>query len=171
MTVRLARADEVHRLSDIERDAGDLFRAVPGFEWIADHGVRAFEDWLPLIARDSCWVAVDDRDDQPIGFLAGRLHGRDLFIEEVSVVGSWQRRGIGSALMSAAEGRVRASGLRAVTLTTFVDIPWNAPAYERRGYAVIPDDDLPSYLADIRAQEDESGLQIEPRCAMERIVR
>ena len=47
-------------------------------------------------------------------------------------------------------------GLSAVTLTTFCDIPWNAPYYERLGFSELP--------------EPEWGPQLRALVALERHV-
>jgi len=46
------------------------------------------------------------------------------------------RRGVGSALLTAAENSVRAGGARALWLTTYDHLPSNRPFYERAGYVL-----------------------------------
>ena len=59
----------------------------------------------------------------------------------------------------------RDTGLAAVTLTTFRDVPWNAPFYRRAGFTVV--DDPPPGLAELRAAERAEGLdRFGPRVAM-----
>ena len=63
----------------------------------------------------------------------------------------------------------RASGLAAVTLTTFRDVPWNAPFYRRVGFEVV-DDPTPG-LAAVRAAERAEGLDgFGPRVAMRLVL-
>ena len=54
----------------------------------------------------------------------------------------------------------------AVTLTTFRDVPWNAPFYTRLGFAMLDELTLPAGLAAKREQETRHGLPPETRCAM-----
>jgi ribosomal protein S18 acetylase RimI-like enzyme len=54
--------------------------------------------------------------------LDGRAH-----IEQVSVRPASSRRGIGRALVDQVTEWARERGLPAVTLTTFAEVPWNAP--------------------------------------------
>lgn len=54
----------------------------------------------------------------------------------------------------------------AVTLTTFRDVPWNAPFYTRLGFAMLDELTLPAGLAAKREQETRHGLPPEMRCAM-----
>lgn len=52
---------------------------------------------------------------------------RELHIYEMSVVDTCQGLGLGRALVQAAINWAVANHLAALTLTTFRDVPWNAP--------------------------------------------
>ena len=54
----------------------------------------------------------------------------------------------------------------AVTLTTFRDVPWNAPYYERCGFRTLTEAELTPELAEVRARESEHGLDPETRVCM-----
>lgn len=60
----------------------------------------------------------------------------------------------------------RQAAYPAVTLTTFRDVPWNAPFYTRLGFSMLSELRLPAGLAAKRALETEHGLPPETRCAM-----
>ena len=53
-----------------------------------------------------------------------------------------------------------------MTLTTFRDVPWNGPYYERCGFRVVEPGELGPGLRRIRAAEVARGLDAEPRVAM-----
>jgi hypothetical protein len=53
-------------------------------------------------------------------------------------------------------------------LTTFTDVPWNAPYYQRLGFRRLSDDKLTPGLRAIRAREAAIGLDRWPRCCMRR---
>lgn len=91
-------------------------------------------------------------------------------LEQLSVHPRAQRRGLGRTLLRAVFGIVRDRGLERVTLTTYADVPWNAPFYARLGFTVVRE---PSgALGHVVADERRRGLDRElPRVAMERIVR
>ncbi|MEM8769986.1 MAG: GNAT family N-acetyltransferase, partial [Pseudomonadota bacterium] len=57
-----------------------------------------------------------------------------------------------------------ARGLEAVTLTTFADIPWNAPFYAAMGFEVLREQGLTPFLAG--ALEEERALGLTERVAM-----
>jgi hypothetical protein len=68
------------------------------------------------------------------------------------------------------EGRAWAAdqGFPAVTLTTFTEVPWNGPYYQRCGFRFLDDDELTPGLRAIREYEATLGLDAWPRAAMRR---
>jgi ribosomal protein S18 acetylase RimI-like enzyme len=76
------------------------------------------------------------------------------------------RRGVGSRLLAAACDLGSDLGRPAITLTTFVDIPWNAPWYAARGFTVLPPDRRGPELAAICAAEYAAGITVASRTAM-----
>lgn len=87
-------------------------------------------------------------------------------IEQVTVHPRAARRGVGRALIGYAAGRAREEGATALTLTTFADVPWNAPYYARVGFRPLADAGLTPALRAIRAHEAEPGLDRWPRLCM-----
>src|SRR5262249_58850809 len=61
-------------------------------------------------------------------------------------------------------------GFRALTLSTFRDVPWNAPFYERRGFRAIPPDQLSPALRGVRAREERLGIAMDQRVVMRRAL-
>ncbi len=57
-------------------------------------------------------------------------------LEQLSVRPDFARQGIGRALIHAATAWAGECGYHAMTLTTFVDVPFNAPFYASCGFAV-----------------------------------
>lgn len=57
-----------------------------------------------------------------------------LHIDEVDVLRAFQSQGIGRALLGAAADWARTKGLQTLSLTTFRDVPWNAPFYASFGF-------------------------------------
>lgn len=76
------------------------------------------------------------------------------------------RRGIGSRLLAAACDLAVELGRPAMTLTTFVDLPWNAPFYAARGFGVLPPESWGPGLRDVWAAELAAGIVVAPRTAM-----
>jgi GNAT superfamily N-acetyltransferase len=89
-------------------------------------------------------------------------------VEEVAVHPDVQGAGHGAALLDAASAWGVAKGLPAVTLTTFRDVPWNRPYYERRGFRVLGPHELGPEMVALIAEEATLGLVPELRVVMRR---
>ena len=159
--IRLARTQDAGLLPAIEQCAAQAFRAIEGLAWLADAASISVERHRQWVALSTCWVVVDDLD-HPQGFLSAERFGDDLHIHEVSVAQPLQCQGWGRRLMETAIDHARAQHLRAVTLTTFKHVPWNAPFYRRLGFAIHLDPRLETILAD----EYVHGFEPGSRCAM-----
>lgn len=152
------REDDLPVLQDIERAAGRSFLDV-GMPEIAD------DEPLPLDALAGfayAWAAVDSID-RPMGYLVAAEVDGALHVEQVSVHPDASHRGIGRALLD----RAGAVGLP-LTLTTFADVPWNAPYYERLGFHRLAEHELTPGLRAIRERERAAGLDRWPRVVMRR---
>jgi GNAT superfamily N-acetyltransferase len=164
--IRSARVADLSVLQEIERAALNVF-----VDWGRPE-IGAYDPWtLEELRRyqqqGRAWVAVS-ADDQPVAYLLAEIVDGNAHIEQVSVHPSHARRGLGKALIEQAVAWARQGGLGAVTLTTFTDVPWNAPYYQRLGFRQLPDDALTPGLKAIRAREAAIGLDRWPRCCMRR---
>ncbi|GHH31401.1 GCN5 family N-acetyltransferase [Lentzea cavernae] len=153
MLIRLAQPAELPYLQQIEIASGEPFRDA-GMPEIADDDPMSLED----LAEHEVWVAIG-AEGVPVAFIAiGDVDGAT-HVHQVSVHPSHARQGIGAALI---EHVTRSE--RAVTLTTFRDVPWNAPYYERLGFQVVAD--TSPGLAEIMREEASRGLDPATRVAM-----
>ena len=152
-------------MPDIERSAGESFRAVQGLAWIADDDVMSAEEHLRYIEAGTVWVA-EDAAGKIVGFLTAEQVEGELHVWQLAVRHDRQGQGFGRCLMEAALKYARASGLAAVTLTTFRDIAWNQPFYARLGFETLEDTRIGSRLARILEREKAHGLPSNRRCAM-----
>jgi hypothetical protein len=57
-----------------------------------------------------------------------------------------------------------------LTLTTFADVPWNAPYYARLGFEITPPNKITPGLREIRQYEAAAGLDAWPRVVMSRTL-
>ena len=157
MGIRPVQPEEFPLLSRIEDRAGVLFEQI-GMHLAAGVNV-ADRGELPLAA----FVA----GEPPVGFVwvvscCGQAH-----IEELAVLPSHGRRGIGGSLLEAACRWAGSSGYRQVTLCTFRDVPWNGPFYRSAGFVELEEDEWCPELAEVRAAERAAGLdELSPRVAM-----
>ncbi|HET9060570.1 MAG TPA: GNAT family N-acetyltransferase [Acidimicrobiales bacterium] len=164
--IRVARESDLRRVQAIEVAAGTPFREV-GMCTVADDPPPTLEALADYQARGCCWVAVDG-SDQPVAFMLVEEVDGAAHIEQVSVHPAWARRRIGERLIRTAEDWAAANGMAAVTLTTFSDVPWNRPYYERLGFQVLDEKELSPGLRRTRMEEAERGLDRWRRVAMQR---
>ncbi len=158
--VRAAARSDLPELPDIDRRADSVFRAagydLPEIETSPAELQRAkaiFVAGRPPVA----YVQIDEVDG-----LA--------YIAEMAVIPKWMRRGLGSRLLERACEWAQRHDYPAITLTTFAEVPWNAPWYAARGFVEVHD--LTPGLAAERAHEAELGLDdVGPRIVMRRDLR
>lgn len=167
MHIRPARPADAPLLPAIEGSAAQSFIAIDHLAWLAGHDVLSVEQHLGFITSGLHWVAVGD-GDRPCGFLCASAQGQDLHIEELSVAQPFQGRGLGRELLMYAENRARDAGFRALTLTTFAQVPWNAPFYARLGFQRLDNQHSSAFLREQLRHEQALGLP--DRCAMSKAL-
>lgn len=163
-SLRLARKDDADYLPVIERAAGQLFASDPDLADIDFDDVWSAKEHRGFIGKGHCLVASAGGDI--VGFLTSQPFRRELHIWEMSVHPTFQQQGIGAGLLRACMIDAGNSGFSAVTLTTFRDIAWNAPFYEKLGFTIVDDLAVHPRLAEEIAQEADNGLPYDRRCAM-----
>jgi GNAT superfamily N-acetyltransferase len=178
--IRPPAPDELERLQQIERAAGQAFVAVGMPEIAADdplpvavlEGYRAAgRAWVITCGGVAGYVLVDvlDRPGPPDG--TGRDGGPAAHVEQVSVDPAFARRGLGARLIDHVADTARRDGMAALTLTTFRDVPWNGPYYERLGFRPLGDHELGPGLRGRRDLEAAHGLDPAHRVCMRRDLR
>ena len=134
-TIRSARFDEVELLREIERAAGCRFAEI-GLEQVAETEPVEIETLQSQQRIGQVWVAAD-AGDRPVGFVVAFELEHAIHIEEISVHPDHGGRGLGRRLIETLTQWARQQGYQAITLSTFRDVPWNAPFYERVGFRIV----------------------------------
>jgi ribosomal protein S18 acetylase RimI-like enzyme len=163
---RLVHEHELPLLQDIERAAGACFRDI-GMPAIADDPPLPVAELARYQRAGTAWAAVDAADT-PVGYLIAEVVDGNLHIEQVSVHPRHAHHGLGRRLIDHAARHARANHLPALTLTTFTDVPWNAPYYVRCGFRTLATEELTPGLRAIRRGEAAHGLDKWPRVCMRR---
>jgi GNAT superfamily N-acetyltransferase len=164
MTVRAAVSADLPLLQDIERAAGEPFR-IFGMPEIADDEPPALDLLERFLKAGHAWVA-EDAAGRLVAYLIGEPLDGAFHIEQVSVHPDAAHQGVGRTLIAYAAERARRQGLTGLTLTTFAEVPWNAPYYRRLGFRVLAETDLTPGLRRIHAAEAGHGLHRWPRVCM-----
>ncbi|MFF2813721.1 GNAT family N-acetyltransferase [Streptomyces sp. NPDC058000] len=177
MIIRVPDPADLPALRALERAAGEPFRAL-GMARIADDEPPPLELLAEYQRAGRALAAYDtgQAGEPPRGYLLWDPVDGCRHIEQVSVHPERARRGIGRALIdrtvevpppSFGQGG-KDGGPPTLTLTTFADVPWNAPYYARLGFRRLAADELTPGLRAIRAHEAELGLDRWPRVCMRR---
>ena len=160
-TIRPALREDLAALPAIERLAATRFR-VTAFASMADFALTSTHVDLD---RERVWVAVAP-DDQLVGFAIAHLLDGCAHLHELDVHPNHGQRGLGRRLIVAVARWARSAGSPALTLSTFRDVPWNAPFYARLGFRPLNEGELSAGLRAIRQAEAAAGLPIEQRVCM-----
>ena len=163
-TIRLARRDELSLLNEVEQAAAALFREV-GFDFAAEIGPLSLDLLRSLQSKDQIWIAAG-HDGQPVGFAVVQIVDGLAHLEEISVHPAHGRQGLGRRLIQVVCDWARDGGYPAVTLSTFRDVPWNAPFYERLGFRVLGEEELGPGLLAVREHEAQDGVAVRERVCM-----
>lgn len=167
-SIRLARREDAEALPAIERSAAALLADYPGIDGIDPDRVLPSDRHRALIARGHSLVATVA--NRVVGFLVSEPCGRELHIREMDVATQWQRQGIGAIMVRACGIDAGNAGFAALTLTTFRDVPWNAPFYARLGFVEVSEPEEHSRLNAELENEARAGLRREQRVAMIRFL-
>ncbi|MGY1699875.1 GNAT family N-acetyltransferase [Geodermatophilus sp. SYSU D00766] len=149
--VRVAGPADLERLPAIEAAADALF---------ATAGITDLPPPHTAQERAAAWRVLVV--GQPaVGFAVLERVDGDVHLEQLSVHPAAGRRGLGTALLDAALRTARDAGAARVTLTTYADVPWNAPWYAARGFTEVADPG--PELAALVDREAAAGLGVPGR--------
>ncbi|MBA4010271.1 MAG: N-acetyltransferase [Phenylobacterium sp.] len=163
--IRPARADEIDRVREIERISASRFLGTDRAE-LADDEPTDAETLGARIGAGGLLVAADA--EAPVAFVMFREVEGCAYVEQIDVLPSHARRGIGADLLQAVAELARARGWPALTLSTFKDVPFNAPYYARLGFVEVGV--LTPGMLEIRAEHEARGLDETARVFMRREV-
>jgi len=166
--LRAARPADIEAIRDIERRAAVRMRQTPYSE-IADAEPTDAATLAARVAAGGLMAACGD-DDAPVAQVMFRPLGGDWYVEQLDVLPEYAGRRIGAALLDAVAARARAAGAAALVLSTFRDVPFNAPYYRRLGFIDLDDAALTQDLLAIRAEHVARGLDESRRVFMRRSV-
>jgi ribosomal protein S18 acetylase RimI-like enzyme len=163
-TIRQPRSSDIPVLAQVERSAAEIFRTV-NLDFLVENPTVDPYLLVAMANANHLWIAVD-KFDQPIGFVGGEYLDGNFHIVEISVAKNFQGMGVGKALMKVLVEQTRREGYKAMTLTTYRNLPWNAPWYSKMGFFEVNAQEMGKTFEDILEIEAKHGLDINNRCVM-----
>lgn len=167
-TVRSMTAADVSAVEAIERDADQRFHAIDMGD-LVDGPTISRSTLGEAMGQGLAWVAIDAEGEVGAFLIAAELE-RSIHVLQVSVHPAQARRGVGRTLLAAVSDEAARRGFTSLTLTTFEEVPWNAPYYRSLGFHSIPVDELHADLLGIRDRESLAGLDRWPRVVLSRPI-
>ncbi|WP_181243698.1 GNAT family N-acetyltransferase [Chamaesiphon polymorphus] len=162
--VRPARFEELPLLSRIENSAAVLFLDTP-YAFLVNDEPLSLDFVRQQYQAKRVWVAVDCHEIV-VGYAIAREVDETLYLQQIDVEPEHGRRGIGSALIKTVCNWAKQQGYSIVSLSTFRDLPWNAPFYSKMGFCPVDEAELTTGFQQIRLKESEAGLPISDRVIM-----
>jgi GNAT superfamily N-acetyltransferase len=166
--IRSARAEELPLLSHIERSAARLFLDTP-YAFLVDANPLPLDFVQQQFQVGQVWVAVD-RHEAVVGYAIACEVDETLYLQQIDVAPQHGRRGIGAALVGTVCAWAKHHGYGIVSLSTFRDIPWNAPFYSKLGFCPVDEAELTAGFQQIRLKEHDAGLPTSDRVMMHCVV-
>ena len=103
----------------------------------------------------------------PVGFARLEIVDGHAHLAQMAVSYEYARQGIGRSLLVAAKAWAQEAGFHSMTLTTFRDVPFNAPFYASCGFSALSREEWGAELRVICRREADLGLdKLGPRIAM-----
>ena len=163
-----ALPEDIDRLIAVDLAAGQLF-APTGLlsdDALLDHVPETV--MLQAIEAEDL-LKISTQDGTPVGFALVSRRGGTLYLDQISVHPDFGRRGLGADLVRYVLQIAKQRRLKQVTLSTFRDVPWNAPFYGKLGFREIPRKDMADWMLDLEKIQAES-LDVSQRCFMVRKI-
>jgi GNAT superfamily N-acetyltransferase len=162
--IRPARFEELPLLSHIENSAADLFLDTP-YAFLVNDAPLSLNFVQQQFQAGRVWVAVDCHESV-LGYAIAREVDDTLYLQQIDVEPEHGRRGIGTALVNTVCAWAQQEGYEIVSLSTFRDLPWNAPFYSKMGFHSVDEAELNTGFQQIRLKELEAGLPVLDRVIM-----
>jgi GNAT superfamily N-acetyltransferase len=164
--IRSPRFEELTLLSRIEKSAASLFLDTP-YSFLVNAEPLPLDFVRERFQAGQVWVAVDQHD-AVIGYAVTREVDDTIYLQQIDVHPEHGQKGIGYALVDTVCSWAKRHSYRVMSLSTFRDIPWNAPFYSKFGFRILDESELTTGFQQIRLKEFEAELPISERVIMHR---
>jgi GNAT superfamily N-acetyltransferase len=162
--IRLARIPELPQLANLEQSAAMRFQGTP-YAFFVEAQPLPLDFVQQRFQAGQVWVAVDPQDTV-VGYAVTREVDDTLYLQEIDVEPTHGQKGLGTALVETVRAWAKLWGYGLMSLSTFRNIPWNAPFYAKLGFRILDEAELTAGFQQIRQQEREAGWPIGDRVIM-----
>lgn len=152
----------------VERRAAQLYLG-EGYDFCATGPVRDVEEHKRVLMSGVTFVG-EAGGSQIAGFAMFEPMDGEAHLVEIDVDTGFQQMGLSRRLIGAGEDWARSLGFDAITLTTYRDIPWNAPYYRRLGFVEFEPGEDRAGLWETINREAAWGFAFAPRIAMRKAL-
>ena len=166
ITFRFAEHADANAIRAIEFEAGQRFYSVD-MAGIADAAPMDLDIVARKIAAGEIIVAVD-AETACAGFVMFEPQPTRIYVQELDVLTTYAGQRIGAGLIEQVADIARERRLMQLVLSTFREVPWNAPYYRRLGFRDIEDSELDAALIARRDAHSARGLDESKRVFMRR---
>lgn len=167
--LRSARMEDIPAFAAIETAADALFEPTGLLDRV-EPGAQVPEEAYRSAIENRLLFLVEAIGRRPVGFALCSARAPDLYLDQIAVDPAHGRKGIGQALIMRVIREAEARQFDSVSLSTFRDVPWNAPYYERFGFRALPRKKLEPWMLELEEIQAET-LDVDKRCFMRRRVR
>ena len=166
-TLRKAVSEELDRLIDIDDEASTLYEAA-GIKIALDYDhpfvVAESQRWADAINKGLVYLALD-ANNTPVGFVAFCMVDNQPYLDQLSVHPNNMRQGVGTKLLNVA---ISWSDDKSLWLTTYSNVAWNRPYYEKQGFITISEESCGPELREIIRQQRDALPNPDERIIMVR---
>lgn len=154
--IQPAKETDIPLLNAIEAAAATIFPPGSLPENVLAERVPA--DILTDALHQNRLLVAVDATQAPVGYAFWQnVTGFALFAQ-VDVHPQHGRKGLGTALVTRMIDQVVQAGFPYLYLTTFSDVPWNAPFYQKLGFILLDADSQPDFIKESLRDEQERGM-------------
>jgi GNAT superfamily N-acetyltransferase len=164
-TIRDATAADIPTLCALGTAAVAKFATIPSLAYLVPTGEDTAMSRKVRQSLDNGRIFIAEHQNQPIGFLGSFEMDATTYVAEISVHPDFNGKGVGALLLKAVCAWAREKAVERgeasarVTLTTYEQVAWNGPWYQRRGFKVVDAGTIgPEHVEKMRYDREERDL-------------
>lgn len=155
-SIRSATPTDIPLLNEIEAAAGTIFPFGSLPEDVLAELVP-YDFFIDAINLSRLLVAVDAAQ-APVGYAFWQDVDGSALLAQMDVHPQHGRKGLGTALVTQIINHVTKAGFLHLYLTTFSDVSWNAPFYQKLGFVLLDTENQPDFIKESLRDEEERGM-------------